>query len=64
MNAWSLLPWSLREGEHVAMADRRKVISVAGTDPYAWKGSEAVEQDVWLRTTKANTEDRDEHAPL
>ncbi len=64
MNAWSLLPWSLRDGEHVAMADRRKIIPVAGVDPYAWKGLEPVEQDVWLRTTKANTPERDEHAPL
>jgi phytanoyl-CoA hydroxylase len=64
MNAWSLLPWSLREGEHVAMADRRKIIPVAGVDPYAWKGTEPVEQDVWLRTCKANTPERDEHAPL
>lgn len=63
MNAWSLLPWSLKEGEHVAMADRRKVIPVAGIDPYDWKGYEPVEQDVWLRTCKANTPERDEHAP-
>jgi ectoine hydroxylase-related dioxygenase (phytanoyl-CoA dioxygenase family) len=64
MNAWSLLPWSLREGEYVAQADRRKIIPVAGVDPYAWKGYEPVEQDVWLRTCKANTPERDEHAPL
>ena len=64
MNAWSLLPWSLKEGEHVAMADRRKIIPVAGVDPYAWKGFEPTEQDVWLRTCKANTPERDEHAPL
>ena len=64
MNAWSLLPWSLREKEHVAMADRRKVIPVAGVDPYAWKGYEPTEQDMWLRTCKANTPERDEHDPL
>jgi len=64
MNAWSLLPWSLKEGEHVAMADRRKIIPVAGVDPYAWKGFEPTEQDVWLRTCKANTPERDEHASL
>lgn len=63
MNAWSLLPWSLREGEHVAMADRRKIIPVAGVDPYAWKGVETSSDDIWLRTTKANTPERDEHAP-
>ena len=46
------------------MADRRKVIPVAGVDPYAWKGYEPTEQDVWLRTCKANTPERDEHDPL
>ncbi len=64
MNAWSLLPWSLKEGEHVAMADRRKIVPVVGVDPYAWKGFEPTGQDVWLRTCKANTPERDEHAPL
>ena len=63
MNAWSLLPWSLKDGEHVAMADRRKIIPVAGVDPYSWKGFEPTDQDVWLRTCKANTPERDEHAP-
>jgi hypothetical protein len=51
-NAWSLLPWSLKEGERVAMADRRNIIPVAGEDPYAWKGYEAGKNDVWLRTCK------------
>jgi phytanoyl-CoA hydroxylase len=54
-NAWSLLPWSLKEGERTATADRRNVILVAGTDPYAWKGYETPPQEVWLRTCKANT---------
>src|SRR5689334_17350989 len=37
-NAWSLLPWQVREGETPATADRRCVVPVAGIDPYAWKG--------------------------
>src|SRR5207248_4861630 len=37
MNAWSLLPWQVKEGETPASADRRNVILVAGTDPYSWK---------------------------
>jgi phytanoyl-CoA hydroxylase len=53
MNAWSLLPWSLKEGEHVAMADRRSVIPVAGVDPYSWKGYDNPPSNVWLRTCKA-----------
>ncbi len=53
MNAWSLLPWSLKDGESVAMADRRSVIPVAGVDPYAWKGYDNPPSNVWLRTCKA-----------
>lgn len=55
-NAWSLLPWSVREGETVASADRRCIIPVAGTDPYAWKGYESPAGNVWLRTCKASEE--------
>jgi phytanoyl-CoA hydroxylase len=55
-NAWSLLPWSLRDGEHVANADRRCIIPVAGTDPYAHKGYESPSGNVWLRTCKATEE--------
>src|SRR3954447_7992228 len=33
-NAWSLLPWQVREGETPATADRRCVVPVAGIDPY------------------------------
>lgn len=53
MNAWSLLPWQVREGEYPAIADRRCIVPVAGTDPYAWKGYESPPRDVWLRTCKA-----------
>ncbi|MCS6777024.1 MAG: phytanoyl-CoA dioxygenase family protein [Chloroherpetonaceae bacterium] len=53
MNAWSLLPWQVREGEYPAIADRRCIVPVAGTDPYAWKGYESPPHDVWLRTCKA-----------
>ncbi|NKB66553.1 MAG: phytanoyl-CoA dioxygenase family protein [Candidatus Latescibacteria bacterium] len=52
-NSWSLLPWSLEEGERVATADRRKVVPVAGRDPYAWKGYEETPQSVHLRRCKA-----------
>lgn len=57
MNAWSLLPWSIKEGESPANADRRNVIPVAGVDPYSWKGYDTPPQDVWLRSCKA-IEDR------
>jgi len=53
MNAWSLLPWSINEGESVATADRRCVIQAAGEDPYAWKGYDKPQHNVWLRTCKA-----------
>ena len=51
-NAWSLLPWHLAEGEHVASADRRGVVPVSGVDPYAWKGYDPVSDNVWLRCCK------------
>ncbi len=54
MNAWSLLPWHLKEGESPANADRRCIVPVAGVDPYAWKGVDPVHNNIWLRTCKAN----------
>ena len=53
-NAWSLLPWQVLEGESPATADRRCIISVAGADPYAWKGRDNPPSQVWLRSCKAN----------
>ena len=52
-NSWSLLPWSLQDGERPASADRRCVIPVSGVDPYAWKGYDDPPQNVHLRTCKA-----------
>ena len=41
MSAESLLPWRPPvAGEHMAIADYRDVVLVAGTDPYAYKGTE------------------------
>jgi len=59
-NAWSLLPWGLRDGEHPANADRRCIVPVAGVDPYAWKGYEAPPQRFHLRMCKAVEERRAE----
>lgn len=43
MSAESLLPWRPpKEGEQMAVADYRDVVMVAGTDPYAWKGTEDI----------------------
>ncbi|MDL5051073.1 phytanoyl-CoA dioxygenase family protein [Oscillatoria amoena NRMC-F 0135] len=53
MNAWSLLPWGVKEGESAANADTRSVIPVAGIDPYEWKGYQEESKNVWLRTSKA-----------
>jgi len=55
-NAWSRLPWRVLEGETVASADRRCIIPVAGVDPYAWKGYDPPEGNVWLRTCQATEE--------
>ena len=57
MNAWSLLPWTRTNEEKsrsVAMADVRKIVPVAGFDPYAWKGYEQPQKEVYLRLCKAN----------
>ena len=52
-NSWSLLPWSLEGDERVANADRRNVVSVSGSDPYAWKGYKEPPKSVHLRQCKA-----------
>lgn len=51
MNAWSLLPWQVREGERPADCDHRSIIPVAGIDPYAWKGYVRPRHEVFLRGT-------------
>lgn len=41
MSAESFLPWfgnQLPDGDHVAVADHRDIVMIAGEDPYAWKG--------------------------
>lgn len=43
MSAQSLLPWRLpQQGEAMATADYRDIVMVAGTDPYAYKGTEVI----------------------
>ena len=38
MSAESLLPWrSPKENEHMAVADYRDIVMIAGEDPYPWK---------------------------
>jgi len=54
MNAWSLLPWHAQEGVGMAKTDVRRIVPVAGIDPYAWKGVTQPKKEVWLRTCKAN----------
>ena len=55
MNAWSLLPWRVAQGEAAAKADYRDIIMVAGSDPYDWKGTENL-TDVSVRQCKASQE--------
>jgi hypothetical protein len=52
-NSWSLLPWTVKESERAASADRRCIIPVSGVDPYAWKGYDDPPNNVHLRTCKA-----------
>lgn len=56
MNAYSLLPWEVKENESPANADRRNIVPVTGRDPYEWKGTERPPKSVWLRTCKANAQ--------
>jgi phytanoyl-CoA hydroxylase len=42
MSARSLLPWFVPEGVTPGRADHRDIIMVAGTDPYAYKGTAEV----------------------
>ncbi len=39
MSAESLLPWRYEEGKPMAKQDYRGIVMVAGTDPYAYKGT-------------------------
>ena len=55
MNAWSLLPWRLQEGQTAARSDFRDIVMVAGSDPYEWKGTEDV-SDIGVRQCKASQE--------
>lgn len=52
MNAWSLLPWQMQEGQTAATADYRDIVMVSGQDPYAWRGLED-RAGVGLRKCKA-----------
>ena len=52
MNAWSLCPWRVREGEPAARADYRDIVIVHGCDPYEWKGTEDL-ANVTVRMCKA-----------
>lgn len=43
MSAESFLPWHPpKEGEHMAIADYRDIVMVAGQDPYLWKSTEEI----------------------
>jgi ectoine hydroxylase-related dioxygenase (phytanoyl-CoA dioxygenase family) len=56
-NAWSRLPWGgLKEGESPATGNCRRVVPVAGNDPYAWMGSEELPDNVWMRSCEARNQ--------
>jgi ectoine hydroxylase-related dioxygenase (phytanoyl-CoA dioxygenase family) len=42
MSAESFLPWygDVPKGQHLAIADNRDIVMIAGEDPFAWKGIE------------------------
>ena len=54
MSSESLSPWMGAEtGEPVARADNRRIVHVAGTDPYIWKGYEELGTDTAIRMCSA-----------
>ena len=61
MNSWSILPWSNPDLPVPSTGDRRAIISVAGGDPYAWKGIAQHHRKPYLRRCAANI---DTVAPL
>ena len=63
MNAWSLLPWRYTQGVGMALQDVREIVSVAGEDPYAWKGVSSPTRNVFLRTCAANAASTPPAAP-
>jgi len=42
MSAESFLPWRHEEGIPMAKQDYRDIVMVAGTDPFAWKGTDEI----------------------
>ncbi len=57
MNAWSRLPWQIKEGESASRGDYRDIVMISGQDPYAWMGLEE-RAGVSLRKCKAIDEAR------
>lgn len=55
-NAWSLLPWAVEVDGSIAKTDNRRILSVAGADPYAWKGYERPPKSITMRDCKARHE--------
>ena len=53
-NAWSRLPWQLKDGDGASSNHRTGCVHVAGVDPYHWMGKEESAKAVHLRTCKAN----------
>ena len=48
-SAWSPLPWLVRDGIDIGVADYREIVPVAGDDPYPERGIAAPPTEVFLR---------------
>jgi phytanoyl-CoA hydroxylase len=49
MSSWSLLPWMLDKANDVATKDNRRIVQVAGSDPYPWKPIVEPPAEVFVR---------------
>jgi ectoine hydroxylase-related dioxygenase (phytanoyl-CoA dioxygenase family) len=59
-SAWSPLPWLVREGHDIGVADYRAIVPVVGEDPYPERGIEDAPGTVFLRPASGHYTDAQE----